>query len=54
MRTNTPERLLKVIDQIEKEGTATLTRLTILKKMILWSPKQNTSLCYFYRQEGIL
>ena len=32
MRTNVPERLLKIIDEIDAEGNAELTRLTVLKK----------------------
>ena len=32
MRTNVPEKLLKIVDDIERTGSATLTRLTVLKK----------------------
>lgn len=32
MRTNVPEKLLKIADQIEKRGSVNLTRLTVLKK----------------------
>ncbi|MDA7979489.1 MAG: hypothetical protein MPJ50_12055 [Pirellulales bacterium] len=32
MRTGVPERLLKIVDDIESKGDATLTRLTVLKK----------------------
>ena len=32
MRTTVPEKLLKVIDDIDTQGNASLTRLTVLKK----------------------
>jgi hypothetical protein len=32
MRTNVPEQLLKIIDDIDAHGQANLTRLTVLKK----------------------
>lgn len=32
MRTNVPENLLKIIDEIDEQGQASLTRLTVLKK----------------------
>ena len=32
MRTNTPEKLLAILDEIELNGNANLTRLTVLKK----------------------
>jgi hypothetical protein len=32
MRTNAPEKLLKVVDEIDAHGHASLTRLTLLKK----------------------
>jgi hypothetical protein len=32
MRTNIPEKLLKIIEEIETDGHANLTRLTVLKK----------------------
>jgi len=32
MRTNVPEQLLKIIDEIDEHGQANLTRLTVLKK----------------------
>jgi len=32
MRTNVPEKLLKIVDEIDEHGSASLTRLTALKK----------------------
>jgi hypothetical protein len=32
MQTSTPEKLLKVVDEIDTQGHASLTRLTVLKK----------------------
>ena len=32
MRTNAPEKLLKVVDEIDAQGHASLARLTVLKK----------------------
>lgn len=32
MRTNVPEKLLQIVDEIEARGDANLTRLTVLKK----------------------
>lgn len=32
MRTSAPEKLLKVVDEIDAHGHASLTRLTVLKK----------------------
>ena len=32
MRTSVPEKIIKIIDQIDAEGNANLTRLTVLKK----------------------
>lgn len=32
MRTNIPEKLLKIADEIDEHGNASLTRLTVLKK----------------------
>ena len=32
MRTSTPEQLLKIVDEIDAKGQASLTRLTVLKK----------------------
>ena len=32
MRTSVPEKLLKIIDEIDQHGQASLTRLTVLKK----------------------
>ena len=32
MRTKVPEKLIKIIDDIDAEGNASLTRLTVLKK----------------------
>lgn len=32
MRTNIPERLLKILDEIDSNGSANLTRLTVLKR----------------------
>lgn len=32
MRTNIPEKLLKIIEEIDEHGNASLTRLTVLKK----------------------
>jgi hypothetical protein len=32
VRTNVPEKLLKVVEEIDEHGQADLTRLTVLKK----------------------
>ena len=32
MRTNVPEKLLKIVEEIDADGNARLTRLTVLKK----------------------
>jgi len=32
MRTNVPEKLLSIVDEIDDKGNASLTRLTVLKK----------------------
>ena len=32
MRTNIPEKLLKIVEEIDERGSASLTRLTVLKK----------------------
>jgi hypothetical protein len=32
MRTSAPEELLKIVDEIDEHGQASLTRLTVLKK----------------------
>ena len=32
MRTNIPEKLIKIAEEIETTGQANLTRLTVLKK----------------------
>ena len=32
MRTNIPEKLLKIVEEIDDRGSASLTRLTVLKK----------------------
>jgi len=32
MRTAVPEKILKIIDDIDTQGNASLTRLTVLKK----------------------
>jgi hypothetical protein len=32
MRTKIPEKLLKIVDDIDVQGQANLTRLTVLKK----------------------
>ena len=33
MRTNIPKKLIKIGDDIEASGSASLTRLTVLKKL---------------------
>jgi hypothetical protein len=38
MRTSVPEKLLKVVDEIDEQGHASLTRLTVLKK---WFEEEN-------------
>ena len=32
MRTNIPEKLLKIVDEIDADGSANLTKLAVLKK----------------------
>jgi hypothetical protein len=32
MRTSVPEKLLKIVDEIDSHGDASLTKLTVLKK----------------------
>ena len=34
MRTNIPEKLLKIVEEIDETGSASLTRLTVLKKWL--------------------
>ena len=34
MRTNIPEKLLKIVEEIDEHGNASLTRLTVLKKWL--------------------
>jgi hypothetical protein len=34
MRTNIPEKLLKIVEEIDEKGNASLTRLTVLKKWL--------------------
>jgi len=34
MRTNIPEKLLKIVEEIDENGNASLTRLTVLKKWL--------------------
>src|SRR5208337_138885 len=34
MRTDIPEKLLKIVEEIDENGNASLTRLTVLKKWL--------------------
>jgi hypothetical protein len=34
MRTNIPEKLLKIVEEIDENGNASLTKLTVLKKWL--------------------
>jgi hypothetical protein len=47
MRTNIPEKLIKIADQIEESGSASLTRLTVLKKWFEQDPKRLPSFALF-------
>ena len=47
MRSDIPEKLLKIADQIEDSGSASLTRLTVLKKWFERDPKRLPSLAIF-------
>jgi len=47
MRTNVPEKLIKIADQIEKSGSASLTRLTVLKKWFEQDLKRLPSFALF-------
>lgn len=47
MRTNIPEKLIKIADQIEESGSASITRLTVLKKWFEQDPKRLPSFAIF-------
>ena len=47
MRTNVPEKLIKIGDDIEESGSAALTRLTVLKKWFEKNPKRLRSFSIF-------
>ncbi len=47
MRTNIPEKLIKIADQIEESGSASLTRLTVLKKWFEQDLKRLPSFAIF-------
>ena len=47
MRTSIPERLLKIGDDIQESGSASLTRLTVLKKWFDKNPKRFRSFAIF-------
>lgn len=47
MRTNTPEKLGKIVSQIKESGSAALTRLTVLKKWFEQSDKRLPSFAVF-------
>lgn len=43
MRTKVPEKLIKIIDDIDTQGNASLTRLTVLKKWFEASGRKNNN-----------
>lgn len=43
MRTKIPEKLIKIIDDIDAEGNASLTRLTVLKKWFEAPGRKNSN-----------
>ncbi len=47
MRTDIPEKPIKISDRIEASGSAPLTRLTVLKKRFEQNPKRLTSFAIF-------
>ena len=47
MRSTVPEKLLKIASEIEKTGSASLTRLTVLKKWFEQNPKRLPSFSIF-------
>ena len=52
MRTNVPEKLLKIIDEIDEQGQASLTRLTVLKKW-LERPKRLSALALWVAARAV-
>lgn len=47
MRTNVPEKLIKIGDDIQDSGSTSLTRLTVLKKWFEQNPKRLRSFSIF-------
>jgi hypothetical protein len=47
MRSNVPEKLVKIAREIEESGSASLTRLTVLKKWFEHDPKRLASFAIF-------
>jgi hypothetical protein len=53
MRTAISEKLLKIVDLIQKSGNASLTRLTILKKWFEQDPKRLSSFSLFIANRAL-
>lgn len=53
MRTPVLDKLIKIAREIEDSGTASLTRLTVLKKWFEQDPKRLTSFAVFVARQGL-
>ena len=53
MRTTVPDKLIKIAREIEASGSASLTRLTVLKKWFEQDPKRLSSFVIFIAREAL-
>lgn len=53
MRTTVPDKLLKIAREIEESGSASLTRLTVLKKWFEQDPKRLSSFIVFIARQAL-
>ena len=53
MRTTVPDKLLKITREIEASGSASLTRLTVLKKWFEQNPKRLPSFVVFIARQAL-
>jgi hypothetical protein len=53
MRTTVPDKLIKIAREIDESGSASLTRLTVLKKWFEQNPKRLSSFVVFIAREAL-
>lgn len=53
MRTTVPDKLIKIAREIEESGSASITRLTVLKKWFEQDPKRLSSFVVFIARQAL-